>query len=57
MDDRVPLDLEDLPLDVFELADLGLEVESLTAGHGMAGMAGSREAGTTNNSCSCSTSS
>jgi hypothetical protein len=26
---------DDLPLDVFELVDSGLEVESLTAGHGM----------------------
>jgi hypothetical protein len=57
INERVALDLEDLPLDVFELADLGLEVESLTAGHGMAAMAGSRESGTTNQSCSCSTSS
>ena len=29
------LDLEELPLDVFELAELGLTLESLTAGHGM----------------------
>ena len=29
------LDLDDLPVDVFELADHGLTVESLTAGHGM----------------------
>jgi hypothetical protein len=28
-------DVEDLPIDVFELADSGLEVESLTSGHGM----------------------
>lgn len=29
-------DLNDLPMDVFQLADRGLTVESLTAGHGMA---------------------
>ncbi|MER7505595.1 thiomuracin/GE37468 family thiazolyl RiPP peptide [Nonomuraea pusilla] len=29
------LDLSDLPMDVFEMADSGMEVESLTAGHGM----------------------
>jgi hypothetical protein len=30
------LDLAELPMDVFELADSGHTVESLTAGHGMA---------------------
>ncbi|MBB4966648.1 thiomuracin/GE37468 family thiazolyl RiPP peptide [Saccharothrix violaceirubra] len=29
------LNLDDLPLDVFDLADGDLSVESLTAGHGM----------------------
>ncbi|MCX2951559.1 thiomuracin/GE37468 family thiazolyl RiPP peptide [Lentzea sp. NEAU-D7] len=29
------LNLDDLPMDVFEMADSGMEVESLTAGHGM----------------------
>ncbi|MBB5777011.1 thiomuracin/GE37468 family thiazolyl RiPP peptide [Nonomuraea sp. NPDC051941] len=29
------MDLSDLPMDVFELADDGVAVESLTAGHGM----------------------
>lgn len=28
-------DVEGLPLDVFELVDSGVEIESLTAGHGM----------------------
>jgi Thiopeptide-type bacteriocin precursor len=32
---KVALDLENLPMDVFELANDGLAVESLTAGHGM----------------------
>jgi hypothetical protein len=35
VDTRVALDLDDLPMDVFELTDQGLVVESLTAGHGM----------------------
>jgi hypothetical protein len=34
VDQRVALDLDDLSMDVFELADQGLEVESLTDGHG-----------------------
>jgi hypothetical protein len=34
VDKRVALDLDDLPMDVFELANQGLVVESLTAGHG-----------------------
>jgi hypothetical protein len=29
------LDLTDVPMDVFDLADSGLSVQSLTAGHGM----------------------
>jgi Thiopeptide-type bacteriocin precursor len=41
VDQRVALDLDDLSMDVFELADQGLEVESLTAGHGMTEMAAS----------------
>jgi len=28
-------DLEELPMDVFDLADSGLKIDSLTAGHGM----------------------
>jgi hypothetical protein len=31
----VRFDLGELPMDVFKLADRGLTVESLTAGHGM----------------------
>lgn len=34
-DKRVAFELNDLPMDVFELAERGLTVESLTAGHGM----------------------
>lgn len=33
--ERLDFDLENLPIDVFDLADSGLTVESLTAGHGM----------------------
>jgi hypothetical protein len=35
VDTQVALDLDDLPMDVLELTDQGLAVESLTAGHGM----------------------
>jgi len=34
-EDSGKLNLEDLPMDVFEMADSGMEIESLTAGHGM----------------------
>ena len=34
-EDNPKLNLDDLPMDVFELTDSGMEVESLTAGHGM----------------------
>lgn len=37
-DQLVALQLDDLPMDVFELADSGFTVESLTAGHGMGEM-------------------
>jgi Thiopeptide-type bacteriocin precursor len=32
---KLDFDLENLPMDVFDLVDSGLTVESLTAGHGM----------------------
>ena len=35
IDKRLASELNGLPMDVFELAEHGLEVESLTAGHGM----------------------
>jgi hypothetical protein len=41
VDQRVAVGLDDLPVDIFELADQGLVVESLTAGHGMTEMSGS----------------
>jgi hypothetical protein len=46
---RVALDLDDLPMDVFELADSGLTVESLTGGEGIIAM-GSAGCG---GACSC----
>jgi hypothetical protein len=46
------IDVVDLPLDVFELADPGLTIESLTAGHGMPENAAS--AYTSFCICSCS---
>lgn len=33
--EKLDFDLENLPIDVFDLVDSGLTVESLTAGHGM----------------------
>lgn len=36
IDNRLDLDVDSLPTDVFELVSSGLEVESLTAGHAMA---------------------
>jgi hypothetical protein len=33
---RLDFDLENLPMDVFDIVDSGLMIESLTAGHGMA---------------------
>jgi hypothetical protein len=41
VDQMVALDLDELPMDVFELADQGLVVESLTSGHGITKMAAS----------------
>jgi hypothetical protein len=41
IDKKVDIDLDDLPMDVFELPDHGLTAESLTAGHGMHEMAAS----------------
>ena len=38
---EVEFNLDELPMDVFELADNGLAVESLTAGHGMTEVGGS----------------
>jgi hypothetical protein len=35
MTDNNGLELGDLPVDVFDVADLGLSARSLTAGHGM----------------------
>lgn len=47
------LAVEDLPLDVFDLVDSGLEVESLTAGHGMTENGASTGGDTGGICCSC----
>jgi len=36
--EELAFDLDDLPLDAFELDEAGLTVESLTEGHGVPGM-------------------
>ena len=41
VDQKVALNLDDLQLDVFELTDQGMVVESLTAGHGTIKMSAS----------------
>jgi hypothetical protein len=53
VDQRVAVDLDNLPIDVFELADQGLEVESLTAGHGITKMAASGPDGSCCIVCFC----
>lgn len=45
---KLDFDLADLPMDVFDLADSGLTVQSLTAGHGMP------EYGASDSSSACS---
>ncbi|WP_017623395.1 thiomuracin/GE37468 family thiazolyl RiPP peptide [Nocardiopsis chromatogenes] len=35
MNNRLDLDVQDLPMDVFDLGSTGLELETLTTGHGM----------------------
>lgn len=50
-DKRVAFELDDLPMDVFELAERGLTVESLTAGHGMTEGAGASQSQRTSSAC------
>lgn len=45
--------ISDLPVDVFELSTAGLEVESLTAGHGMVEHGGSNACNSMVLACSC----
>ncbi|MFC4585744.1 thiomuracin/GE37468 family thiazolyl RiPP peptide [Sphaerisporangium corydalis] len=47
---KLDFDLENLPVDVFELGASGLVVESLTSGHGM----GEMGASTVSPPCYCS---
>ena len=53
IDVRVALDLDDLPMDVFELTGQGLAVESLTTGHGMPPVGGSLACFCSVCACSC----
>lgn len=58
-DEKITSDLDGLPMDVFELAELAgvsqaeLEVESLTAGHGMLETGASPCACVCSSLCSC----
>jgi hypothetical protein len=56
VDQRIALDLDDLPIDVFELANQGLAVESLTTGHGITKMTASLCPVATSCCCCCSSS-
>ncbi|MGC7102908.1 thiomuracin/GE37468 family thiazolyl RiPP peptide [Amycolatopsis lurida] len=47
--EQLDFELEKVPMDVFDLADSGLTVESLTGGHGMTELGGSA-------CCACSVS-
>jgi thiazolylpeptide-type bacteriocin precursor len=47
-------DLEDLAVDVFEIDDSGLAVESLTGGHGMTEVAASCSSLCSSSCCCCS---
>jgi hypothetical protein len=51
--DELAFDLDDLPVDVFELEDAGLFVESLTDGHGVPGLTLSSSACACPCLCSC----
>jgi len=51
--EELAFDLDDLPLDAFELDDAGLTVESLTDGHGVAAMTLSSSACNCPCLCSC----
>lgn len=51
--ERLDFDLESLPMDVFDVVDSGLTIESLTAGHGMAENGASCQA-SCGETCGCS---
>ncbi|MEN3613816.1 thiomuracin/GE37468 family thiazolyl RiPP peptide [Plantactinospora sp. ZYX-F-223] len=51
--DDLDFDLQDLPMDVFDLAESGLTIESLTAGHGMPEHGASLPFCSCSASCSC----
>jgi hypothetical protein len=50
--DKLEFDLDDLPIDVFELSNSGLNIESLTTGHGL--LENSASVGSCACSCTCS---
>ncbi|MFI5913345.1 thiomuracin/GE37468 family thiazolyl RiPP peptide [Dactylosporangium sp. NPDC051541] len=50
---ELDFELESLPVDVFDLADSGLVVESLTSGHGMAELGASSTCCSVTDLCSC----
>jgi hypothetical protein len=52
---KLSFDLHDLPVDVFDVADAGLRVETLTAGHGMPELGGSNYCSCSSCPCVCST--
>jgi hypothetical protein len=52
--ERLDFDLENLPMDVFDVIDSGLTIESLTAGHGMAENGASCNANCSGANCGCS---
>lgn len=53
---KLDFDLKGLPMDVFDLADSGLTVQSLTAGHGMPEY-GASDMSASASACSCCASS
>jgi hypothetical protein len=57
VEQRVALDLDDLPIDIFELADQGLAVESLTTGHAITKMAAASLCPVACSCCCCCSSS
>lgn len=46
------IEFDDLPMDVFDVIDNGMQVESLTAGHGITEIGASNCGSRCNNSCS-----
>jgi len=51
---KLDFDLENLPMDVFDVVDSGLTIESLTAGHGMPENGASCNSNCSGENCGCS---